>query len=73
MDCSTEGRPVISFRETTELYAHRQNLARCRRLLDTNLTAEQRRFVERRLAEEYAALERLSGSAEPKENTRDES
>jgi hypothetical protein len=43
------------FRETTEQYAHRQNLARYRRLLDTDLTAEERRFVERRVAEEQAA------------------
>jgi hypothetical protein len=42
------------FRETTEQYAHRQNLARYRRLLDTDLTAEERRFVERRVAEEQA-------------------
>jgi hypothetical protein len=51
------------FRETTEQYAHRQNLARYRRLLDTHLTAEERRFVERRVSEEQAALRRLSGSA----------
>ena len=69
----TEGRPVTSFREATEQYAHRKNIHKCRRLLDTNLTDEQRRFVERRLAEEYAALERLSGSVEPKDNSRDES
>jgi hypothetical protein len=51
------------FRETTEQYARRQNLARYRRLLDTHLTAEERRFVERRVAEEQVALRRLSGSA----------
>jgi len=51
------------FRETTQQYAHRQNLARYRRLLDTHLTAEERRFVERRVAEEQTALRRLSGSA----------
>ena len=54
------------FRETTEQYAHRQNLARYRRLLDTHLTAEERRFVERRVAEEQAALQRLSASAASK-------
>jgi len=57
---------MISFHTTPEQNAHRQNLARYRKLLDTNLTAEQRRFVERRLAEEYVALERLSASVEPK-------
>jgi hypothetical protein len=50
------------FRETTQQYAHRQNLARYRRLLDTHLTAEERRFVERRVADEQAALRRLSRS-----------
>jgi hypothetical protein len=51
------------FRETTQQYAHRQNLARYRRLLDTHLTAEERRFVERRVADEQAALRQLSRSA----------
>ena len=64
---------MISFHTTPEQNAHRQNLARYRRLLDTNLTAEQRRFVERRLADEYAALDRLSGSVESKDNSRDKS
>jgi hypothetical protein len=54
---------MMFFRETTEQYAHRQNLDRYRRLLATHLTAEERRFVERRMAEEQAALRRLSGSA----------
>jgi hypothetical protein len=58
---------MTSFRETTQQYAHRQNLARYRRLLDTHLTAEERRFVERRVAEEHAALRRLSGSAAPED------
>jgi hypothetical protein len=49
------------FRETTQQYAH--HLARYRRLLETHLTAEERRFVERRVVEEQAALRRLSGSA----------
>ena len=55
------------FRETTQQYAHRQNLTRYRRLLDTHLTAEERRFVERRVVEEQAALRRLSGSAAPED------
>ena len=58
-----EGDPMTIFGEMTQQYAHRQNIARYRRLLDTNLTAEERRFVERRVAEEQAALRRLSGSA----------
>jgi hypothetical protein len=51
------------FRETTEQYAHRQNLARYRKLLAKHLTAEERRFVERRVVEEQKALRRLSGNA----------
>jgi hypothetical protein len=58
------------FRETTQQYAHRQNLARYRRLLDTHLTAEERRFVERRVAEEQTALRRLSGSAALEDTSR---
>jgi len=54
---------MMFFRETTEQYAHRQNLARYRKLLATHLTAEERRFVERRVVEEQAALRRLSGNA----------
>jgi len=54
---------MMFFRETTEQYAHRQNLTRYRKLLATHLTAEERRFVERRVAEEQAALRRLSGNA----------
>jgi hypothetical protein len=56
---------VTFFREATEQHARRKNIHKYRRLLDTDLTAEQRRFVERRLAEEYA--ERLTGSVKPKE------
>ena len=51
------------FQETTQQYAHRQNLARYRRLLATHLTAEERRFVERRLAAEQAAPRRRSAIA----------
>lgn len=54
---------MMFFRETTEQYAHRQNLARYRKLLATHLTAEERRFVERRVVEEQKALRRLSGNA----------
>jgi hypothetical protein len=38
--------------------AHRNNIARYRRLLTTNLTDLERQFVERRVAEEQSALER---------------
>jgi hypothetical protein len=42
------------------LRAHRNNIQRYRRLLHTHLTQLERDFVERRLAEECAALESLS-------------
>ena len=41
-------------------YAHRMNIERYQRLLRTYLADNERRFVERRLAEEQAALHLLS-------------
>jgi hypothetical protein len=38
------------------LFAHKLNIERYQRILLTNLTAQERSFVERRLAEERAAL-----------------
>lgn len=61
------------FRETTHQYARRQNIARYRRLLDTDLTADERRFVERRVAEEQAALRRLFRNTTLEEISSDES
>lgn len=43
-------------------FAHRANIDRYRKLLESYLTAEERRFVERRLAEEQAALQRFAGN-----------
>lgn len=40
--------------------AHRANIDRYRRLLQTQLTDNERRFVERRIAEEQQDLQRLS-------------
>ena len=48
--------------ETTKQFAHRANIARYQRILSTYLTAEERRFVERRVAEEQAAIQHLAGS-----------
>jgi hypothetical protein len=64
---------MMFFRETTQQYAHRQNIARYRRLLDTKLTADERRFVERRVAEERAALQRLTGGATSEDTSADAS
>ena len=41
-------------------WVHRANIGRYRKILRTFLTAEERSFVERRLAEEEAALQRSS-------------
>ena len=46
--------------ETAERFAHRANITKYQKILATYLTAEERRFVERRLAEEQAALRQLS-------------
>ena len=42
------------------LHAHRNNIKRYRRLLQTSLTTLERNFIERRIAEEEAALDRLA-------------
>jgi hypothetical protein len=51
--------------ETADQFAHRANIARYQKILATYLTAEERRFVERRLAEERAALQQLAWSVVP--------
>ena len=48
--------------ETAQQYAHRANIARYQRILATYLTPEERRFVERRLAEEQVALQQFAWS-----------
>lgn len=45
--------------ERALVWAHRANLMRYRKLLEMDLTANERHFVETSLAEEEAALERL--------------
>jgi hypothetical protein len=51
--------------ETAQQFAHRANIERYRKILATYLTAEERRFVERRLAEEQQALQQLAWKAAP--------
>ncbi|MCC7348426.1 MAG: hypothetical protein IT538_13625 [Variibacter sp.] len=46
--------------EAAKRAAHRQNLARYHRLLGTQLTADERHFIERRITEEQTELEQLS-------------
>ena len=50
--------PAVSF-------AHRENIERYKRILRTHLTEDERVFIQRRLAEEQAALEQLAGTAMP--------
>jgi len=40
-------------------FAHRENIRRYQRLLKTHLTDHERRFVERRIREEKAALSQV--------------
>jgi hypothetical protein len=48
---------------TIRLQAHRQNIARYRSLLKTELTAVERTFIDRRIAEEETEVRRLSALA----------
>jgi hypothetical protein len=45
--------------------AHRNNIARYRKLLKTRLTDLERQFLERRVAEEQSALEKIVASTFP--------
>jgi len=47
------------------LRAHRNNVGRYRRLLQTNLTVLERDFIERRLSEEEIALNRVASHTFP--------
>jgi hypothetical protein len=51
--------------------AHRKNIQRYRRLLRTHLTELERSYVERRLAEEKAALLRLTFHPDPRSPSKD--
>ena len=51
--------------ETTEQFVRRANIERYQKILATYLTAEERRFVERRLAEEQAALQQFAWNIAP--------
>ena len=46
--------------------AHRDNIARYRKLLKTSLTNLERHFLERRLSEEQSALEKIAASTFPR-------
>ncbi|MGT2435363.1 hypothetical protein ACU4GH_05160 [Bradyrhizobium betae] len=51
--------------ELALLRAHRNNISRYQRLLKTELTEFERRFIERRLSEERSAIERLMATTFP--------
>src|SRR5262249_53274514 len=58
------GDPAVPDNEITiRLQAHRQNIARYRSLLRTQLTEIERAFIDRRIAEEETAMRRLSALA----------
>ena len=48
-------------------FGHRTNIARYKKILATYLTDEERRYVERRLAEEQASLEQSDSGLESRE------
>ena len=45
--------------------AHGNNIARYRKLLKTSLTDLERQFIERRVAEEQSAMEKIAASTFP--------
>jgi hypothetical protein len=56
---------MTSNSKTTQRYVREANIERYRKILKTYLTAEERAFVERRLAEEQEALGELRGDVRP--------
>jgi hypothetical protein len=50
----------VSNESAARILAHRQNISRYRALLKTRLTALERDFIDRRIAEESAEIRRLS-------------
>ena len=60
----TSGGTLVPENEITiRLQAHRQNIARYRSLLKTELTEIERAFIDRRIAEEETEVRRLSALA----------
>jgi hypothetical protein len=50
----------MTVEKLVRLRAHESNISRYRRLLETNLSDLERRFLERRLSEERSAVESLA-------------
>jgi hypothetical protein len=51
---------AVSNESAVRILAHRQNISRYKALLKTQLTALERDFIDRRIAEESAEIRRLS-------------
>jgi hypothetical protein len=51
--------------DTMQHFVHRENIARYQRILRTCLTADERRFVKRRLLEEQSAVEQVAVRIRP--------
>ena len=51
--------------DMARIRAHRNNIDRYRRLLQTNLSDLERQFIERRLAEEQSSLDALAAETFP--------
>ena len=56
------GETTLMDEQVARLRAHGNNISRYRRLLKTNLSDLERRFLERRLSEERSAVESLGPS-----------
>ena len=56
----TSGKRSISDMEATFLFAHQTNIEKYKKILATDLPDHERRFVQRRLAEEQADLQQFT-------------
>jgi hypothetical protein len=59
---------TVTDQEVARLRAHDSNISRYRRLLETNLSDFERRYLEQRLSEEKCAVERLRHPASIRES-----
>lgn len=56
----TSGKRSISDMEATFLFVHQTNIEKFKKILATDLTDHERRFVQRRLAEAQADLQQFT-------------
>lgn len=52
---------MMAIKTTAFEFAHQANIERYCKILQTHLTAQERAFIERRLAEEQAAIQSILG------------